>query len=460
MRFFKSIQWRLQLWHGLLLLIVLIGFGLTAYRLECAHEMRHIDEELQERLPVLVESQHPARDDPQRREFALKPKYAAFFDGGNRNGFYYVVWLRHGEPVTCSATAPHDVPMPKVGDPPARSRGVLREVFLFPGPGDCVLVGRSIASDLAGIQQLAWVLAGMGALVLLLGLAGGAWLAAHALRPIRDISSAAAKIAAGDLTQRISTTDSESELGQLVSVLNATFARLDAAFFQQARFTADAAHELRTPVTAMLTHTYNGLASECPNDEHREAFEASQRAAQRMRRLIESLLELARLDAGRETLHRDECELSKIAADGIELIRPLAGARGIQIHANLSAVKCPADGERLAQVVTNLLTNAVDYNHDGGEVRVTTSAGNGIAMLTVANTGPGISAENLPHIFERFFRADKARTAAAGHSGLGLAIVKAIVQAHGGAIDVESNPGSQTIFTLKLPLWMDREEQP
>jgi len=455
MRFFKSIQWRLQLWHGLLLLIVLIGFGLTAYRLECAREMRHIDEELQERLPFLVESQHPARDDPQRREFALKPKYAVFFDGGNRSGFYYVVWLRHGEPVTYSATAPHDVPMPKVGDPPARSRGALREVFLFPGPGDCVLVGRSIVGDLAGIQQLAWVLAGMGALVLLLGLAGGAWLAAYALRPVRDISSTAGKIATGDLTQRISTADSESELGQLVSVLNATFARLDAAFTEQARFTADAAHELRTPVTAMLTHIYNGLASECPNAEHRAAFEASQRAAQRMRRLIESLLELARFDAGRETLHRDECELSEIAENGIELIRSLAEARRIEIHASLSAVCCLADGERLAQVVANLLTNAVDYNQDGGEIRVATSSANGMAMLTVANTGPGISAENLPRIFERFFRADKARTSDAGHSGLGLAIAKAIALAHGGAIDVESKPGSQTIFTLKLPLGME-----
>ena len=284
-------------------------------------------------------------------------------------------------------------------------------------------------------------------------LAGGAWLVTRALRPIRDISATAGKIATGDLTQRINTADTESELGQLAGVLNSTFARLDAAFAQQARFTADAAHELRTPVTVMLTHVQNGLASECPNEEHREAFEASQRAAQRMRRLIESLLELARLDAGQEPLRRDECDLALIAAAGIELIRPLAAAHSINIYADLPAAVCHGDADRLAQVVTNLLTNAIDYNHDGGEVRVTTGCDHGIATLTVGNSGPGISAEDLPHIFERFHRADKARSGTAGHSGLGLAIAQAIVQAHGGSIAAQSEPGGETIFTARLPSW-------
>ena len=451
MKFFQSIRWRLQLWYGVLLIAVLSGFGITAYRLESARQIRRIDEELQQRLPVLVESQRPVRGDRDLREFGLAAKYFSLFDQAGGEGFYYVVWLRHGtRTITYSATAPPDVPMPKVGEPPVRVRGTLREVFLFPGPGDCVLVGRPIAADLADLRQLGWWLSGLGSVVLLVGLAGGAWLVTRALRPINEISSTAGKISTGDLSQRINTNETDSELGQLAAVLNSTFARLDAAFTQQARFTADAAHELRTPVAVMLTHAQNGLASECLNEEHREAFEATQRAAQRMRRLIESLLELARLDAGQETLRRDECDLAQIAAENLEHIRPLAAKRGIQIRTDFSAAICRGNADRLAQVVTNLFANAVEYNHEGGEVRVASKYEKGSATLVVTNTGPGISAEDLPHVFERFHRGDKARSAT-GHSGLGLAIAKAIVQAHNGSIAVQSDAGRQTTFSIRLP---------
>jgi heavy metal sensor kinase len=286
--------------------------------------------------------------------------------------------------------------------------------------------------------------------VLLIGLLGGGWLVTRALRPIQSISSAAQKIATGDLTQRISAADSESELGQLVGVLNSTFARLDTAFTQQARFTADAAHELRTPVTVMLTHTQNGLSSECLIDEHREAFEACQRAAQRMRRLIGSLLELARLDAGQEPMRHDPCDLAQVTRECLDLTRPLAEKRSIQLHADLPETLCQGDADRLAQVITNLLTNAIDYNHDGGEVRVSTHRHNGTATLTVTNTGPGIPESDLPHIFDRFHRADKARSSN-GHSGLGLAIAKAIVLAHGGTIEAQSEPGKSATLTVSVP---------
>src|SRR5204863_3265733 len=135
-----------------------------------------------------------------------------------------------------------------------------------------------------------------------LGLAGGWWIATRAIQPIADISATATKIAAGDLSQRISAADAENELGRLASVLNSTFARLEAAFAQQARFTADASHELRTPVSVILTQTQTALSRPRTEAEYREALEACQRAAQRMRKLTNSLLELARLDAGQDTV--------------------------------------------------------------------------------------------------------------------------------------------------------------
>lgn len=453
MIFFHSIRWRLLLWYGLLLMAVLSGLGITAYRLESSRQLQSIDAELQARLPVLVASQRPVRGSGRpMRDFKLSAADARLFDQGGDRNFYYVVWLRDGvTPITKSATAPMDVPMPSVKDIPTRLRGEWREACVSPGPDDFVLVGRSISRDFDERRQLGLGLAGIGAAVLLIGLVGGGWLVTRALRPIQSISSAAQKIATGDLTQRIRAADSESELGQLVGVLNSTFARLDTAFTQQARFTADAAHELRTPVTVMLTHTQNGLSSECLIDEHREAFEACQRTAQRMRKLIGLLLELARLDAGQEPMRRDPCDLSQVARECLDLTRPLAEKRSIQLHTDLPETLCHGDADRLAQVITNLLTNAIDYNHDGGEVRISTHRHNGTATLTVTNTGPGIPEPDLPHIFDRFHRADKARSSN-GHSGLGLAIAKAIVLAHSGTIEAQSEQGKGSTFTVNVPV--------
>ncbi len=458
MRFPMSIRWRLQLWYGALLVAVLCGFGFTAFHFEKARRFRRIDEELQVRVSTLVVALRaanrpgpPGRErapgPPQLGEVRLTPQQSALF--GDGAGHYFAVWLRGKEPVLRSPNAPANIPQPRSRDAAVRTRGEFRESFLFAAPVDCVLVGRTIAAEDTELHTFAAVLAAIGGAVLAAGMIGGWWLATRAIKPVDDITSTAEKIAAGDLSQRISTTETDSELGRLAGVLNATFARLDAAFAQQARFTADAAHELRTPVAVMLTQTQAALARERPASEYRETIEACQRATQRMRGLIESLLELARLDAGQEAMRREECDLAGIAADCSELIRPLAAKRAITISEEFTAAPCRCDGERIAQVVTNLLANAIEYNRDGGTVRITTARENGSAGLTVHNTGPGISTADLPHVFERFHRADQARSA--GHAGLGLAIAQAIVHAHGGSITAASEEGTSATFSVKLP---------
>ena len=330
-------------------------------------------------------------------------------------------------------------------------RGVFREIYHATPGGGMALVGRSIAEELAGLRRLAWKLAAAGSVVLLLGSTGGWWVATRAMRPIEDISATAVKIAAGDLSQRISAADADNELGRLAAVLNSTFARLEAAFAQQKQFTSDAAHELRTPITVMLAQTQTALTRERGAAEYRATVEACQRAAQRMRKLMESLLELARLDAGQETLQRAPFDLSKTVGDCVELVAPLAEARGLTIHCALPALPCVGDPERIGQVVTNLLDNAIEYNEESGQVRITGERQGGAVILSVSNSGPGIVAEDLPRIFERFYRADKARTGGGGHTGLGLAISKGIVEGHGGSLEAASQPGKGATFTLRLP---------
>jgi two-component system, OmpR family, sensor kinase len=499
--FFNSIRWRLQIWYGLILVAVLAGFGITAFQLERGRVFRRVDNELQRRTGALASALHqpprnrgpegapggrpfdgpPSEEEPppdnsrperarndgpadplrrEPREFHLPPQQGALFDDSDTNGFYYVVWRRDGQELARSSNAPAQIPMPvrprrpvAGGEGPhplaPEMRGSFRESVLFTPPGETVLAGRSIARELAELRRTALKLTGVGAGILLLGLVGGWWLASRAIRPIEEISATAVKISAGDLSQRINVGETESELGRLAGVLNSTFARLEAAFAQQQQFTSDAAHELRTPVSVMLTQTQTSLNRERSAAEYRETVESCQRAAQRMRRLIESLLELARLDAGQQPMKRLRFDLAQTARDCVAQVGPLAAERHVKIVCDLPPLECEGDAERLAQVITNLLINGITYNRENGEVRVGGEASRGSVILTVRDTGLGIAASDLPRVFDRFYRADASRTS--GNTGLGLAISKAIVEAHGGALEVSSQPGMGTVFTLRLP---------
>lgn len=491
----KSIKWRLQLWYGLILVLVLAGFGFTAYQLEWGRQMRRIDDELQRRIGIIAAALRPP---PPRRpdfggqpfgspplnrppdegppgqsprppiEFHLPPQADGFFGPSDPNNFYFAIF-RDGKEFASSPNQPNRTvikshnfpdsvntpsmfPAQEGGPPKPFIIGEFREVCRPLPSGDFIWVGCSIAPELKQLNLTALKLTGAGGIILLLGLAGGWWLVGRALQPIDSISAAAAKISAGDLSQRINVAETGSELGRLAGVLNSTFARLEAAFAQQQQFTADAAHELRTPVSVMLTQTQTALNRERSATEYRETVEACQRASQRMRRLIESLLELARLDAGQETMKRLRFNLAGTVNECAEQLKHVANQRSIKVLTELVPVEITGDAERLAQVVANLLTNAIQYNQPGGEVRVKLEAQAGLAVLTVSNTGPGISAGDLPHVFERFYRGDKSRATANGNAGLGLPISKAIIEAHGGTIEVSSRENAGTTFIVRLPM--------
>lgn len=527
-------RWRLQFWYGLLLTVILAGFGVTAWQFERAALIRSTDAELERRAgglarilrnpgpprarpprgpegegppPAEDPAGNPPRETPPEREdprwgplplppeppesdvnagdpaapapaaagardpsprrpaspqVRLPPQEESAYAGDAQGGWYYVVWLGAPPTITRSANAPADVARPPQPGarptdpgrttPGLRARGNAREAYLALGAGDLLLVGHVMTSDFAGLRHAAWLLATAAGAILAVALLVGRWLVSRSLRPIAAISAAAARIAEGDLGQRIGARETDGELGQLADVLNTTFARLEAAFAQQARFTADAAHELRTPVTVLLTHTENALAVGCPSEEHAEAFAACQRAARRMRSLIEALLRLSELDSGQRPLRRVRFDLAPRIAEAVELLRPLAATRRIQMHCDLQAAPCLGDPEAIDQVITNLLSNAIQHNHEGGEVRLSAGSTADGAVLTVQDQGPGIPAEQLPHVFERFHRADPSRSRASGGTGLGLAIVKAIVEAHGGAITVESEAGRGARFTVRLPV--------
>ena len=516
MKRFNSIRWRLQLWYGLILVLVLSGLGTAAFELERGKLYRQVDQGLMRRANAAANSVHgpggrprrpgpgeepgprplpedagqPAEGPPDRPPFAdnslaVRLHDPSLFDSADPNGFYYVLFGRDGRVVDRSTNAPagavltpeqlsllavnagdfqgrpdrgdHLPPGPgerfgraPTNNPAPWTRETYRELVRDIPPGGAILVGRSIKGEVADLRWTGLELAGIGGVILLIGLAGGGWLVTRAIRPVEAISVAAQQISAGDLSQRINVAETESELGQLASVLNSTFARLEAAFVRQRQFTADAAHELRTPVTVILTQTQLALSRDRSAEDYRQTLEACQRSAQRMRRLIESLLELARYDAGQESLQRAPFDLAPMVAECVELVRPLAEEKSVTLAVQLVPLQVTGDAERLSQVVMNLLTNAIQYNRPAGEVRIVIAPEPGRAVVTVTDTGRGIAPEDLPRVFERFYRADKSRTGGA-NSGLGLSICQAIVEAHGGTLEAASEPGAGSTFTLRLP---------
>jgi two-component system, OmpR family, sensor kinase len=468
----NSIRYRIQVWHGSLLLAVCAGFGITAYQLERANLMRHVDQELETRLGVLTnalsregggrgsrpppppEGETPPKDRPRPPGFR-SDEVIALFSYGEQPSFFYQAWSRHGGEIARSATAPDGIPLPdvtRVFGKSIRTRDGFREVYLFTPPGECLLAGRSLAGVKRELHGFAWKLTGIGVAVLVFGLAVGWWIASRALRPISQISEAAARIAGGNLKERIRTSETESELGRLASVLDDTFQRLDAAFEEQARFTSDAAHELRTPVSIILAQSQVALAKERSADDYRDSIGMFQRAAIRMHSLIESLLQLAVLDSSAASDDSAPCDLGEIAMEQVALMRPLADEKNVTLVAEITAAPCHGDAGQLGSIVANLLGNAVKFCPAGATVRLSAATDRGRARLIVSDNGPGIPARHLPHLFERFYRVESSRNRASGGAGLGLAICKRIAERHGGGLEVQSSEGEGATFTLSIPV--------
>ena len=457
----ESLRWRIQIWHGFLLAAVLTGLGSGAYRYQTVNELRRVDGELRLGVRALADGLPSPRGPGGPplgglREFRLPAARAAMFEAPDGAGAYYTVWRRDGSVWARSAAAPADLEMPAHATPDApssmeRSRGRLREAFTFTPPGECLLVGRSIEPEQAALREYARWLAAISGAVLALGLAVGWGIATRAIRPIGIITSTARRIAEGEWSERIPVRQKSSELGRLSAVLNETFAQLEESFARQSRFTADAAHELRTPVAIILAQAQRVLTRERDAATYQQTLETCVKAARRLQQLTESLLDLTTHDAGAVVLKSGPCDLADLTRETAALLQPSADERRLALALDLASAPCQADTNRLAQIILNLVTNALEHTPADGRVTLRTRLENSHAVLTVTDTGPGIAPEHLPRIFDRFYRADDSRNRRTGGAGLGLAICKAIADAHGGTLDAASPPGQGCTFTLRIP---------
>ncbi|GAC1565620.1 MAG: ATP-binding protein [Ktedonobacteraceae bacterium] len=319
-----------------------------------------------------------------------------------------------------------------------------------------IQVGQSLTPLNTALEEVINELLIIAPFVLILGVIGSYWLAARAFVPIHHLTSIAEDISAGDLHRRVPVPRSRDEVQHLALTFNKMITQLNQSFIQQRRFVADASHELRTPVAAIRSMTDVALAQSSNVEECLCVLSDVNVQAERLGWLIRDLLILARSDEGQVQLDQELVRLDLLVSDVVATLEPLAVERGIVLQVQkLEPATVRGDASRLIQCVINLLDNALTYTNSGGRVTLVVEIRDRCGCIVVQDTGIGIAPEDSSHIFERFYRADPARTRKVGGSGLGLSIVDWVIRAHEGSIHVESQVGQGSTFTLSLPLTDD-----
>ncbi len=456
MALLRSLRLRLTLWYVLLLAITLAVFSAGVYLALRENLRSSLDDSLDARAGIvsgLVAGADGLDSDLEFRVDTVESEeFARVFD---RSGA--VVFVSTGGSALAVDAAALERVLAGADDRRSVSGDDDRlRVLMTPLRADGAIVGAVEVGliDEAGdtLSSLLVIIAIAYPIVLGVTSAGGLFLAGRALSPIDRVTRVARKITAEDLSQRLDLDIPDDEVGRLARTFDEMIGRLDGAFRRQRQFTADASHELRTPLTAIKGQTEVALQRDRDPEAYREVLQGVNSEVDRMIRLIGSLLMLARADAARIAINPEGLSARRLVTDAVEQVSPVAAEKGLALTVKPGDdVDLVADQDLVLQLLLNLLDNAVKYTPSAGSLDVSWRAANGLAEVIIANSGPGIPAEHLPHIFDRFYRVDAARNRAAGGSGLGLAICRWIAEAHGGSIEATSEPGAGTTFTVRLP---------
>jgi heavy metal sensor kinase len=332
-------------------------------------------------------------------------------------------------------------------------------LFAIPAPkrpvSEVLVVATSLDDVNSSIHRLLVLLLTAGPAALGAAALVGWWLARKALRPVARMTELASAIGIERMDERVSIPPVDDELARLARTLNAMLDRLERGVDEKHRFVADASHELRTPLAVMRSELEVSLRSGGLPPHAREVIESTAHEVERMSRMVQNMLTLARMDEGNLQLLRTAVDLADVSRSVVEELRPLAEVKGIQLSVHGESAGVRGDRERLSQGVVNLVENAIKYTGVGGTVDVKVWTRAPETGITVVDTGPGIPAAMNSLIFDRFVRVDPARSSAEGGSGLGLAICREIMQAHGGRVWLESEPGMGSSFSIGLPLASD-----
>jgi heavy metal sensor kinase len=459
MTIFKSIKFRLTVWYLIAILVLLAVFGTVAYFMLSKNLYRNLDEALQTRVTELegsiklVNGQISFEQKFNDLVFIYNADGALLQRLGPNIGFPHIekivqqALLGQSSFLTATTTEGQNVRM--YGAPfnvDSRTR-------------IAVIVGR-LPQDIQNMLAIFRRVIIYSALaVLLLAGVGGMFLTNRTLKPVDHITDIARGIGESDLSRRIEI-QSDDEMGRLASTLNGMIARLEEAFNRQRQFAADASHELRTPLAVIQAESSLALDKKRTQAEYRKSLEVVSQEVAYMSEIIGKLLQLVRGDASSEQLNLDEVNLRDLWAELTSDLEALAQEKGLQfLQGPMDNLSVMGDKLTLRQLFLNILDNAIRYTPSGGSITGSLIKKEENAVVSISDTGVGISAEHLPFIFDRFYRVDKARSRAEGGTGLGLAIASSIAKMHGGYIEIESQVGKGSSFHIILPLLVAQVEK-
>jgi heavy metal sensor kinase len=459
----RSIGFRLAAWYFLVFACGLAAFSIMAWFAMKASIYHAIDDELRDRVrgvAKFMERQIASLSIPEIRdefrEHSVLGPGGDLFQVSDQDG----QWLYRSVPLennNVPITLPGALVAPRFETVLVQGHS-LRFYFRrieVNGKSYTVQVAAPMDEAFEALDRFRVLLLFAAPLLLVAASVGGYWLSTRALAPVDEISRTAQRISIENLADRLPVSRTGDQLQRLSETLNATFARLEAAVRRITQFTADASHELRAPVS--LIRTTAEVAVQRRDRTAAEYFEALQEIleeSERTSQVVDSLMLLARADSGKEMLECAGADACAIVREAAEQGEKLAHNQGLQFAPSVPNEPVPvkADSNALRRALLILIDNAVKYTPKGGSVKVSLGASTDSAIVTVSDTGIGIAKSDLPHIFDRFWRADKARSREQGGAGLGLSIAQWIVEMHRGSIDVESEPGRGSTFRIRLPI--------
>jgi heavy metal sensor kinase len=452
-----SVRWRLTLWNTLALAVLLLGFSGLVYALMRHALYEQVDRSLLAELRQLQQDERLQGQPGERLAYWIEE----FLEHEKNFCIVYqadgTVYRRTQELAAASVPAdpgPATV-VPRFSNQKVPIIGWQRALTtrLKVGSQEVTVLQLAPLMDVEHELQELQVALGMAVPATLILSAGlGYALARKALKPMEKLQRRTAEITAEQLDRRLPVDHPRDEVGRLAQTINGMIARLERSFGEVRRFTADASHELRTPLTVIRSEAELALGKDLSVAEYQTLLGSILEECDRLTRLTEQLLALAREDGSSSSQPLQPLDLAALVEGVVENMRPLAEMKGLVLRQQgQGPLVTPGDETRLRQVFYNLLDNAIKYTPEDGTITVRLGRQEGSVTVAVCDTGIGIAAEHLPRVFDRFYRVDKGRSREMGGTGLGLSIVQSIVNAHQGRIDLASTLGQGTTCTVVLP---------
>ncbi|HYO99081.1 MAG TPA: heavy metal sensor histidine kinase [Pyrinomonadaceae bacterium] len=468
---FESVRARLTLWYVSALALILVVFGVAVYVMLSRALHRRVDEALRATLEISITSLTHDTQEGQSSQSAAQsttaelshPQQAMMiFDGAGQllaeHPYEDDLHIRLPDLGAIPDDEVYLYTVTEETDADDHHRLAVRRVRIPPADTPYIILAsqplEAVEDELESLREILYF--ATPAALLLAGL-GGWFLARQGFAPVAAMAKSARRIGAGNLERQLPVANPRDELGQLATTFNELLARLNAAFVQQRQFMADASHELRTPLSVMSTAAGVTLKKEHrEEEEYREALQMMAEQTRRLSRIVQDMFLLARADAGQYPLQKKALYLNDLLEDIARAGSLLAADKDVTVNVELTDLTEAAfhgDEDLLRQMMLNLLDNAIKFTPSGGLVRLGLTRRADEYLLSVSDTGAGIPAEAQAHIFERFYRADKARSRGEdGGAGLGLAIARWIARAHDGDLELAASTHNGTTFIARLPI--------